>query len=66
MLLRDFNAKIKRTRYGLTGDDDAGLYLIDTAVINNLEILNFNPITNHIHITRGNRREKEPTNRNQC
>ncbi len=45
MLLRDINAKIKRTWYGLTGDDDVGLCLIDTAVINNLEILNFNPIT---------------------
>ncbi len=49
MLLGDFNAKIKRTPQGYVGDNEAGLCLIDTSVINNLDILNFNPITKGVY-----------------
>ncbi len=45
LLMGDFNAKIIKTQKGIQGDNEAGFGLIDLAVLANLSILNYDPIT---------------------
>ncbi len=45
ILMGDFNAKFKTEDTGIVGIDEAGRSLLDMVILTELEILNFNTIT---------------------